>query len=364
MGDVSQPADRPRQVAVGAVMAGVGSLLLVMSLFDTMGATHSAEMHASLQQFLSKPPGDGLGVTVDQMLSLVRTLVLVTGGLAAAAAVLAGYAFWRHRGAWIGLSVTAVLLLVTGSVVGNPLPMVVLVGAAALWSRPARDWFAGRVPEPSAAGLTDSVGSMSQGARAVTSKPPDAVDRPVAPAPAQRAGVDPEWPAPAPPAAVAPTAPPATPRAVLAAAWLTWACAGLTAVFFVAVVGVLLADEQAVLDAVRGNPQFERLDMTTTDLVAALWVASALVVGWALAAIACAAFAVRRQRWARSLLVISAVLAVPLSLVAFPLGLIDAAAEVATLVLLFTGRASAWYAGADRAGHDRRRAAKPPSNVW
>lgn len=363
MGDVSQPADRPRQVAVGSVLAGVGSLLLVMSLFDTMGATHSAEMHASLQQFLSKPPGDGLSLSVDQMLSLVRTLVLVTGGLAAAAAVLAGYAFWRHRGAWIGLSVTAVLLLVTGSVVGNPLPMVVLVGAAALWSRPARDWFTGRVPEPAAAGPTDSARSMSQAARADTPKPPD-VDRPVAPAPAQRSGVDPDWPAPAPPAAVASTTPHPTPRVVLAATWLTWACAGLTVVFFVAVVAVLLADEQAVLDAVRGNPQFERLDMTTTDLVAALWVASALVVGWALAAIACAAFAVRRQRWARSLLAVLAALALPLSLLAFPLGLIDAAAEVATLVLLFSGRANAWYAGADRADHDRRRPAKPPSNVW
>ncbi len=143
-------APRPRQVTVGASVAGASCAFLVINLFEAMSAVRSTATRESVEGTLTKPPWDGLGVGVEDVLDFLHVVVLVSGALAAAGLVLAVYAFQRHRGARIGLTVTAALLMVTATFVSEILPLVVVGGVVLLWSRDARDWFAGRPLRPAA----------------------------------------------------------------------------------------------------------------------------------------------------------------------------------------------------------------------
>jgi hypothetical protein len=82
------------------------------------------------------------------VLGVLRALGYTAGALAAAGAVLAVFVALRHRGARIGFTVVAALLLLTMPTTGL-LPIVPALAAGMLWRRDVRDWFAGR--EPSAA---------------------------------------------------------------------------------------------------------------------------------------------------------------------------------------------------------------------
>ena len=129
-------------------MAAVGCALLVVSLFDAMGAVRSADTMDSIRELLSRPPGSGTGLSVESAVELLRGLVLLSGALAATGAVLAVYSLRRHRGARLGLSVVAGLMLFTASFVTGFLPVLIAVATSMLWGRDARDWFAGREPAP------------------------------------------------------------------------------------------------------------------------------------------------------------------------------------------------------------------------
>ena len=145
--DGSQTPARPRQATVAGVMVVLACLLLVITLFDAMAGVRSADTRQGIVEFLGKPPGDGLSLTVEGVVELLRGLLLFSGALAAAGAVLGVYALLRHRGARIGLSVVAVLMLLSATFV-SVLPVVVAIGAAMLWGREVRDWFDGRPPQP------------------------------------------------------------------------------------------------------------------------------------------------------------------------------------------------------------------------
>ncbi len=66
---------------------------------------------------------------MDQVVDLLRGVVLFSGALAAAGTVLAVFALQRHRGARIGLSVVAVLMLFSATFVSGILPVLVAVAA-------------------------------------------------------------------------------------------------------------------------------------------------------------------------------------------------------------------------------------------
>ena len=138
---------RPRQVTVAAGIGLVGCLVLVIDLFDTMAHTRTVDARDGIASFLSKPPGDGLGLSVDQVLELWRVVLLLSGALAAAAFVMGIFLIQRHNGARIGFTVAAGLLLLAMPAVGV-VPVVLAVAATGLWSEAARDWFAGRAPRP------------------------------------------------------------------------------------------------------------------------------------------------------------------------------------------------------------------------
>ena len=93
-----------------------------------------------------------MGLGVADAIRVIRDLMLVAGGTAAAATVLAVYSLSRHRAARIGLTVAAAIMLLT--VVSGVFGLLVAAATAMLWSRPARDWFAGRAPAPVPAGAS------------------------------------------------------------------------------------------------------------------------------------------------------------------------------------------------------------------
>lgn len=381
---------RPRQVTVAGWVALVGSTILLLSVFDSVSEVRSIETRESIEAFLSRPPGEGLGLTVERGVEILRALMLFSAAAYAAAVVLAIFVLQRHRGARIGFTVAAVAIMATAPITGGFLPALVAFAAIALWTGPSRDWFSGRLPATVPTGARDV-----QEGRLMAGQDPEPGPRP---APPERPYGEPQPPppsygeaqpppppygeAPAPPYGTAPLspsygeAPPPYPQGpyrhdqpphgyppyvgyspyqqqdpdkrpttVTVAAWLTWVFSGLTLLAFVITLVAVVAAREEFMDALRAESAFQDLDISADDLVAGLWAVTAVLIFWCLAAIVLAVLAYRRVNWARVMLVVSAALTVLLSLVAIT-SLISAIPLIvagAVVVLLFTGGANEWY---------------------
>lgn len=144
MSEKTQGGDRPSQVTMAGWVAVVSSVLLVLTLFEAVGRLRTVQFRDEIDEFLSTPPGSGLGLEIPQVVEILRVLMLFSGAAAAAAMVLAIYVLQRNNGARIGFTVSAALLMLTAPVSGGFLPVMIGFAAVLLWSRPARDWFAGR----------------------------------------------------------------------------------------------------------------------------------------------------------------------------------------------------------------------------
>jgi hypothetical protein len=383
MGGMSEPPTlpRPRQVAVAGGVAVAACALLVVALFDSMAQVRSVEMRSTITDILGKTSGD----RVDQLVRLLRLLVLLDGALAAAGAVFAVFALQRHNGARIGLTVAAGLLLVTAPLSGVVFPVLLATSATMLWSRPARDWFAGRAPAPVAApaqsGSRRREASRQAGLSSSSEpeRPSDEGERP-GPSPypfGSQPGAQ-GYPVPASsphgPSYPGPVRPGGRPASVTAAAWITWIFGGLTIAAYALVMAILVFARDLFLEALRRDPQVAKFNLSTDQIMAALWLFGVVVIFWSLAAMVLAFFAYRRMTWARVTLVVSAVIAALFSLVAFPVGLLHTAASVATAWLLLRGDVGRWYAGREQgptygpvppAGPaPAPRPEKPPKNVW
>jgi hypothetical protein len=321
---VSEPTrTRPRQVTLAAWMIMVGSVVVVAMVFDRIAGLHTMETRESIEKFLAEPPGDDLGVGVQGVISLLRTLSMVAAGCATAAAILGYQVLRRSRSARLALTVLAVPLLLTGLVTGGFVSSVVAASAAMLWLQPARDWFNG-VSRPAAA---------------------PAATRSVAPPPmsAPVPGVPPvAWPA-------APTsAPRARPVAVVWACVLTWVFGALTALAMSASAIAIAVDPDLLLDEVhRQNPDLREQGISDALLTAATYVMAGFIVVWCLAAIVVAVLVWRRVGWARIVLLVSASACVGLSLLGSVLGafllIFPLVAGVATVALLVRTDARPWF---------------------
>ncbi|MEP7089001.1 MAG: hypothetical protein ABI776_02745 [Nocardioidaceae bacterium] len=349
---------RPRQATVGGVMATIACLLLIFTLFDAMSRIRSSDTRDKVREVLSSPPGSSLGLGVDGVLDVMRGVVLLSGGLAAAGAILAVYALRRHRGARVGLSVVAVVMLFSTTFVAGLLPVVVAFATVMLWSRDARDWFDGRPPR-----------TRSQATRSAGTPPPVppvppvprptmAAWQPPAQQPAQQPTQQPTQ-APAqqpfqPPAAPLGAWPPALrsavptdsrrPVAVTVAVLLTWVSCALAVLLGALLVVVLLTQRTELLDAVAKDPDIAAAGYTSEQILGGLWVFAAMAMFWALSAAALAVLALRRVRAGQLGLVVSAGLAAVVGL----LTIIVPVAAIATVVLLLRGSSNRWFMEAGR----------------
>src|SRR3954453_3313825 len=309
-----QRTARPRQVTLAAGLAIMGSLLLVVMLYEAMGASYSADTRERVAAFLATPLGSGLGLTVTQAIRIMRGLTLFNGALAAVGAVLGGYVLARHVGARIGLTIVAAVLVISATSTGGLLPFVIALGAAMLWTKPARDWFAGREPSrptaeafrippppPSAAKpparprelsrpSTESSAESSTGAR--LAPPVDAPRAAARPFGSDPKALDPSWPPPQLPGAVAQAQPPSAaaranrdrpPAAVTVAAMLTWVFAGMAGFGFLLTVLLIMFSRDQLLAAIRRTPQLADSALSTNELLAVVWTVSSIAVVWSLA---------------------------------------------------------------------------------
>jgi hypothetical protein len=133
-------------------VAVISSVLLVATLFEAVGRLQTVDFRDTVEEFLATPPGSGLGLDTPQVVELMRLLVLLNGAAAAAATVLAVFVLQRHRAARIGFTVAAVFIVLTAPFAGGFLPVMIAFAAVMLWTRPARDWFAGRPAAPAGRG--------------------------------------------------------------------------------------------------------------------------------------------------------------------------------------------------------------------
>ena len=367
---------RPRQVTMAGIMSVVGSLLLVISLFDTLGRLRTPETRESVAEFLATPPGSGLGIDVAEAVDLMRALALVSGALAAMALVFAIFVLQRHVPARIGFTVVAGLLLLTVPVAGL-MPLLLAFAALLMWSQPARDWYAGRTPATERAASLRSDGTSQQPFQQPDQRPdprpdqrPDQQQPPPEPGAWQQPPPEPgAWQQPVHQPSHQPAPQPAQPLpqyggypaygqqlpgpdpdkrpvTVTIAAVLTWVGAAATAASMVLLGAVLASGGDVFVEQFDEQAQGSGVTLSSDQVLAVGWGVTAFFLIWSLVAAVLAGFAFRRSNPARIALVISAVMTALLSLlmVLSGISLVTLVLSVATAILLFTGGANDWYA--------------------
>ena len=307
---MSEPLPRPGLVTMAGWMIIGGAVLMVLTVFETITSLNTLETREAVAQFLSEPPGQGLGLDVSGALVALRTVSMIAAGCAAMAAVLGFHVLRRNRGARVGVTVLAVPLFFSGTVTGGLLSSVVAFSIALLWLEPSRNWF-------------DGVPPGSDSARGTTGQ------RRTAPAqvvPEQR------------------------PAAVMWACVLTWVLSGLAATMMVLSALVIALEPAVVFDELRRqNPELGEQGVTDRAVQVATYVTAGVTVVWALAAVVLAVFVLRRFAWARVALLASAGGAGAVCLVA-SLGsllmVLPAFGCAVTFSLLLRPEVRAWFAGA------------------
>jgi hypothetical protein len=312
------PRDRPRQVTLAGWLLMVGSALVVVIVYQRVGALHSLETQAAVDRFLAEPPGSDLGISDDTVILLLRTLAMVTGGCAAAAGVLGYQVMHRSRGARLAVSVLAVPLFFAGLVTGGFLTSVVAASAAILWLQPARSWFQGT------------------------------------PAPVERAARPEQRPVPQPTAYAVPAAPPAPlapakrPAIVVWACVLTWICTAATVAALIVSAVVLAHSPDRMLEELhRDNPELVEQGISDDLLMTATYLMIAGIVVWCVSAAVLAVLVLRRVDWARIVLVISAATAAVLCLLGTLMGavllVLPLLAGAVTIALLVRPETRSWF---------------------
>jgi len=313
---------------------------VVLTAFDQIAGLRSMETREGVEEFLSKPPGDSLGLGVQGMLSVMRVMTMVTAACATAAAILGFHVLRRSRSARLVLTVLAGPLFLAGMVVGGFLPAVIVGSIVMLWFQPARDWLDGKAPRAAASAPPPPAPPHVQG-------PPPAAP-PAAPSePRAYPGFGDGTGTPVGAAPTGPTAyatPPARPVGPARPAALMWVCALAWAgsavvlvVMLVSVALVLAAPDMLIDELYRQNPELRSDGITPSTLRSTVLFAGTLLVVWSVVAGVLAAFAWRGRPWAWTALLVSASCASMLCLLAAlgsPAMLVPLAVCAATIPLL------------------------------
>src|SRR5689334_9341624 len=100
MGRVSDPSatrDRPPQVTAAVGIAILGSVFVVLAAWDRITGLHSLNTRASLRSVLASPVLQDNGVTVSQLIVVVKVVSMVAAACATAIAVLSVRTLRRDR---------------------------------------------------------------------------------------------------------------------------------------------------------------------------------------------------------------------------------------------------------------------------
>ena len=322
----------------------LGSAFVVVTGYEAVAGLRTLDSRTAVEDFLAEPPGSGLGLSVEDVLTVMHVSALVAAVCATAAAVLGFYVLQRHRGARVVLAVLAVPLFLTGIVAGGFMSSLVAVAALVLWLQPARDWFDGKAAPPQP--------ERDDARRSAVWPPPVAEQPPVPPTggprPFQAFGQGATTMA-VPAGAPAPVRAPARrPGTVVVAAIVTWVVAGFALVSSLAAIAVVASSPDLVLDEVaRQNPELADQGVTESALVAATYVMGGLVALWAGLACVCAAVMLHRNTPAARALTVSSVATAVFCLVgslASGALAVPALAAVVVVALMRRPEVRAWFA--------------------
>jgi hypothetical protein len=86
-----QGLTRPRQVTIAVGMGLFGCFIFVIALIDAMGATYSLAARNAIKDIIGQPPYDGMGLTVEEILRVIRVVIYGMGAAAAVGFVLSFY---------------------------------------------------------------------------------------------------------------------------------------------------------------------------------------------------------------------------------------------------------------------------------
>jgi hypothetical protein len=300
-------------VTVAAYLIMIGSVFVVLLVWDRIAGLHSLDTRKALQPLVDDPQMKKLGIQVDDLLVVIKTLSLIAAGCATAMVILGYQSLQRSRSARLALTVLAVPLFLAGVATGGYVSSVVAVAVATLWLQPARGWFDG-TEVPAAAGPPAARNHPST--RPVWPPPydpavPTSQDRPAEPAPP---AVPAEW-TPPPVSAYdvhAAARDSARPRTLAWACALTWVFSALSALALVSSIAVLAASPNLVLDKMHEqNPDLASQGVSDHLILVVSYVTCGLFVVWCVLAAVLAVLAFRRTRWAYyGLLVSTAAVAV------------------------------------------------------
>jgi predicted membrane protein len=348
MGDVSQPSptqDRPAQVTVAVGIAMLGSVFVVLAVWDRISGLHSMDTRDSLNSVLAAPVFKDSGWTVAELRAVLKGIAMVAAACATAIAVLGISTLRRSRPARLAMTVLAVPMFVAGLFADGIFSSGVAAAVATLWFGQSRMWF-----EESAASLGRDLAPYGGTAR---QRPPERTpDR----APEQR---QPPAPPPhgwAPPLTSAYDAPRGNvdssvvtrrPHALVSACLVTWFFCGLTVLLGLMTLALLAADTTSVLQRMhQQDPQLATAGISDHQVLVICWVTGSLLVLWATFAGVMAGLVYRRRKGAWHILLAStaAVIVVALfGVLASVVLLVPLVAAVATLVLLVRPDVKAWF---------------------
>ncbi|WP_209718231.1 hypothetical protein [Marmoricola sp. OAE513] len=363
----SDAGPRPGQVTVAGWVVAIASAFLLLGVFDSLGSLNSLDVREAVARSIRSGNLQGLGLSVEDVLDLKRWAFSISAVAAVATGILGVFALRKDKAARIGLSVAAVPIVLAVPFTESFLGMLIGAGAAVLWTAPARDWFAGRPPAPREAPRPER--------RQPPVAPPPVAPPTDAPAPwapptagptggpdSPQARAVPGWgAAPGPPLRLDQLPPPVAsnqlpspgpvaprtvdrPRPVHLACMITWIATGLTAFGYLVLLVFLAVDQQAVIDLVKDNPNWD--PAFDDDLIVRAAVISGVVIlVWCAVAAVVAVFTWRGEHWAWVVHLVSLTMAAMISLAVFPNSFFHLAAVAATFGLLTRRQSRDWFAG-------------------
>ena len=336
MACVSDTQARPRHTSLATAIVIGASVGVVVSVAEQLSGIQSLETRELVSDFLSTPPGSGLGLEVTSALTGLRLVLMVLAGCATAAAILGYHAMKGSTRARLGLTVLAVPIFLGGFATGGFLTSLAAAGTALLWVGPSALWFAG-VPIPERPSRPEPRSQPTRPTQQSSSVSPPSVTSPVS------SSVTPA------PGTVAPHEPVThRPDALVWACVLTWAFSSLTIVVMAASAVLMASNPDLVFDELAR----QNADLASSDsalLTRATYATASIAVVWSLLAIGLAVLAYRRVRWGRIGLVTSAAVAAVVCLVATLSSLllvIPAGATLVTVLLLTRPEVRSWFSRA------------------
>jgi hypothetical protein len=144
MDRVSEPSTapaRPPQVTVACGIVMVGSVFVVLSVWDRIAGLHTIDTREALRPWLDEPVMRSSGITMSDLLVTVKIVSMVAAACAAGIAVLGFQALRRSRSARLVMSVLAVPMFLAGLAADGIFSSGVAAAVATLWFGPARAWF-------------------------------------------------------------------------------------------------------------------------------------------------------------------------------------------------------------------------------